>query len=95
MQFEVATHRMANEFNSPIALDHLEYTLARRTTPAWAPQLNAQRQTEVLIRRDGEHLAVFSDRWRMQGVQREFPGIVLESLTIADPIAGSVTGLTS
>jgi peptide chain release factor 3 len=93
MQFEVATHRMANEFNSPISLDHLEYSLARRTTPAWAPQLNAQRQAEVLIRRDGEHLAVFSDRWRMQGVQREFPGMVLESLTIAasltDPVAGS------
>lgn len=84
MQFEVAAHRMSQEFNSPIALEHLDYTLARRTTAQWAPRLATERQTEVLIRRNGEHLAVFSDRWRLQSVQREHPGAVLESLSTFD-----------
>lgn len=84
MQFEVAAYRMSQEFNSPITLEHLDYTLARRTTAQWAPRLATERQTEVLTRRNGEHLAVFSDRWRLQSVQREHPDAVLESLSIAD-----------
>jgi peptide chain release factor 3 len=82
MQFEVAAHRMSQEFNSPITLERLDYTLARRTTAPWAPRLATERQTEVLTRRNGEHLAVFSDRWRLQSVQREYPDAVLESLSI-------------
>lgn len=84
MQFEVATHRMANEFNSPILLDHLGYTLARRTSRDWVARLDAERQVEVLVRRDGELLALFSDRWRLQSVQREYPDAVLEPLTITE-----------
>jgi peptide chain release factor 3 len=81
MQFEVATHRMSYEFNSPVALDHLDYTLARRTTPEWVARLNAEREVEVLHRRDGELLALFSNRWRLQSVQREYPHAVLSPLT--------------
>jgi peptide chain release factor 3 len=92
MQFDVAAHRMSQEFNSPITLEHLDYTLARRTTAQWAPRLAGERQTEVLLRRNGEHLAVFSDRWRLQSVQRGHPDAVLESLTIADTAHTNTTG---
>jgi len=83
MQFEVAEHRMGHEFNSPITLERLDYTVARRTRQDWVPILNSQRETEVLLRTDGTHLALFSTRWRMQSVQRELRDAVLEPLTLA------------
>ena len=37
MQFEVATHRMENEFGAPLLLEHLGYSLARRTVAGVCP----------------------------------------------------------
>ncbi|MBI9115915.1 peptide chain release factor 3 [Sanguibacter suaedae] len=80
MQFEVAEHRMATEFNSPVTLDRLQYEIALRTTPEWIDQLNAQLGVEVLQREDGEHLALFPDRWRVTSVRNRLPDAVLEPL---------------
>jgi peptide chain release factor 3 len=38
---------------------------------------------EVLSRTDGELLAIFSDRWRLQSVERELPDAVLEALVVS------------
>src|SRR5204862_3431482 len=59
MQFEVAQHRMDNEFNAPVTLDRLDYSLARRTDRHWAKVLNSESGVEVLERGDGELLALF------------------------------------
>lgn len=83
MQFEVAEHRMNNEFNAPVRLERLAYSLARRTTPEWVPELSRQRGVEVLERGDGALMALFPDRWRLAGVQRELPEAVLEPLIAA------------
>jgi peptide chain release factor 3 len=83
MQFEVAEHRMAGEFNSPISLDRLGYSLARRTDPEGRDRLRGQRAVEVLSRTDGVLLAVFSDRWRLQSVERELEGILLAPLVVS------------
>ena len=83
MQFEVAVHRMAGEFNSPISLDRLEYSLARRTDGDGRDRLRGQRAVEVLSRNDGVLLAVFSDRWRLQSVERELKDILLEPLVVS------------
>jgi len=83
MQFEVAEHRMANEFNSPVSLDRLGYSLARRTDVAGRDRLRGQRSVEVLSRSDGVLLAVFSDRWRLQSVQRDLDGILLAPLVVS------------
>jgi peptide chain release factor 3 len=83
MQFEVAEHRMGHEFGAPVTLERLDYSLARRTDHASAPALNAQRSVEVLSRTDGELLAIFSDRWRLQSVERELPDAVLEPLVVS------------
>ncbi len=80
MQFEVASHRMANEFNSPVALDFLEYSLARRTRREDVAALNTQPGVEVLARGDGALLALFPDKWRLGTVQSRHPGLVLEPL---------------
>ncbi|RBP63633.1 peptide chain release factor 3 (bRF-3) [Brevibacterium sanguinis] len=83
MQFEVAEDRMTNEFNAPCNLERLNFSLARRTTPECVPTLARERSVEVLSRSDGELLALFSDRWRLQGVQKNHPDLVLEPLVVS------------
>ncbi len=84
MQFEVAEHRMANEFSAPVRLDRLEYTLARLTDRDWAKVLDRESGVEVLERSsDGALLALFAGNWRLQRVLRDHPDVVLEHLVAA------------
>jgi peptide chain release factor 3 len=81
LQYDVVLHRLEHEFGARADLDHLDYTLARRTDAEGARVLAGQRATEVLTRRhDGALLALFSDKWRLGQVQREHPDILLEPL---------------
>ncbi|MFF3222449.1 peptide chain release factor 3 [Nocardia suismassiliense] len=80
MQFEVVTARMLTEFNVETKLDNLPYTLARRTDAASADELGKQRGVEVFTRSDGALLALFSDKWRLQYIEKEFPKLTLEPL---------------
>jgi peptide chain release factor 3 len=79
MQFEVATHRFTNEFNAPVRLEPLGFSLARRAREEDLPILQAQRGIEVLTRGDGVMLALFPDRWRLQFVLRDHPSLVLRA----------------
>jgi len=84
MQFEVAEHRMAQEFSAPVRMDRLEYTMARRTDPRWAPVLDRESGVEVLFRgADGALLALFAGTWRLARVQRDHPDVVLAPLVAA------------
>jgi peptide chain release factor 3 len=81
LQFDVVLHRLEHEFGARAELDHLHYTLARRTDAEGTRALAGQRSVEVLTRRhDGAILALFSDKWRLGQIQREHPGITLEPL---------------
>jgi len=82
MQFEVAEHRMAHDFSSPVRLERLSYTRAMTTTREWVAKLDAEHGVEVLHRQDGALLALFSDIWRVSAVRRAHPDVVL-----ADPAA--------
>jgi peptide chain release factor 3 len=74
-------HRLEHEFGARAELDHLDYTLARRTDAESARALGGQRGTEVLTRRhDGALLALFSDKWRLGQIRREHPDLLLEPL---------------
>src|SRR3984885_1816089 len=67
LQFDVVLHRLEHEFGARCDLDHLDYTLARRTDVAGADGLRGLRAVEVLTRRqDGGLLALFSDKWRLR-----------------------------
>ena len=83
MQFEVASHRMANEFGAPIALEGLPYTVARICDPDGAEILQKLASVEVFTRTDGVLLAVFSTKWRLENVARENPTVSLRSLVAA------------
>ena len=83
LQFEVASHRMAAEFNAPIALEPLPYTIARAVDPEDAPFVDKQVSMETLTRTDGVMLALFSTKWRLQGFQEDNPDVRLHSLVAA------------
>ena len=81
LQFDVVLNRLEHEFGARAELEHLGYTLARRTDPEGAASLAGQRGAEVLTRRlDGARLALFTDKWRLAAIQREKPGIMLDTL---------------
>ncbi|NKY48826.1 peptide chain release factor 3 [Nocardia vermiculata] len=83
MQFEVVTARMQAEFNVETQLDFLPYQLARRTDSESRAELDRQRGVEVFTRSDGAILALFSDKWRLQYIQKEMPELTLELLVAA------------
>ncbi|GAC68616.1 peptide chain release factor 3 [Gordonia soli NBRC 108243] len=80
MQFEVVTARMKSEFGVDTVVEPLGYSLARRTDADSAPELDRQRGVEVFTRTDGALLALFSDRWRLQFIEKEHPDLTLEPL---------------
>ena len=81
LQFDVVLNRLEDEFGARAELEHLGYTLARRTDPEGAASLAGQRGAEVLTRRlDGALLALFTDKWRLAAIRREKPGIMLDTL---------------
>ncbi len=81
LQFDVVLNRLEHEFGARAELEPLGYTLARRTDPEGAASLAGQRGAEVLTRRlDGALLALLTDKWRLAAIQREKPGIMLDTL---------------
>lgn len=83
MQFEVTSHRMATEFNCPITLEPLPYTVARAIDPQDAARVDRQVSMEILTRSDGVMLALFTTKWRMQGFAEDHPDLRLHSLVAA------------
>ena len=83
MQFEVTSHRMATEFNCPITLEPLPYTVARAIDPQDAALVDRQVSMEILTRSDGVMLALFTTKWRMKGFAEEHPDVTLHSLVAA------------
>jgi peptide chain release factor 3 len=80
MQFEVATHRLENEFGAPIELSATPYTIARRTDAESAPRLNAMQGVSVLSREDGTQLALFESKYWMDRVLTDHPELTLERM---------------
>ncbi|MCC8927068.1 peptide chain release factor 3 [Rhodococcus sp. BGS-1C] len=83
MQFEVVTARMKSEFGVDSRLEPLGYSVARRTDAASATELGRQRGVEVFTRTDGALLALVSDKWRLQYIEKEMPELTLEPLVAA------------
>jgi peptide chain release factor 3 len=86
LQFEVVSARLADEFGAPVKLDRLDYQIARRTDAAGVETLKGAVGIEVLTRRiDGELLALFPHKWRLQAVAQNNPDLLLAPL-VADTI---------
>jgi peptide chain release factor 3 len=81
LQFDVVLHRLEHEFGAKSELSHLDFELARLTDAAGVEALRGIRGCEVLTRRlDGVLLALFADKWRLNAIQRDNPGVRLDVL---------------
>ena len=89
MQFEVAVHRLENEFGAPVELSPTSYSVARRTDAASAPALRAMRGVDVLGRSDGTLIAVFESVYWLDRLAADQPELVLEPL-VAGALAETV-----
>ncbi len=81
LQFDVTADRLEHEYGVPVELEHLGYTIARRTDVSGAAELAGKRGAEVLTRRlDGALLVLFTDRWRLTTIKHDHPGLRLDPL---------------
>ncbi len=80
LQFEVATHRLENEFGAPVELSMTRYRVARRTDEASRPELRAMQGVDVLGRSDGALLAVFESVYWLERLEAEHPELTLDRL---------------
>jgi peptide chain release factor 3 len=80
MQFEVAVHRLENEFGAPVELSPTSFRVARRTDAASAEQLRAMRGVRIVERADGTLLALFESTYWVDRLEQEHPDLVLDRL---------------
>lgn len=77
MQFEVTEQRMSEEFNAPVRLEPLAYTMARVIGRTDIRSIEAVLGSEVLQRGNGEALVLFTDRWKMRRFEQTNPDVPL------------------
>ncbi|KLR61612.1 bacterial peptide chain release factor 3 (bRF-3) [Actinobacteria bacterium IMCC26207] len=80
LQFEVAKHRLENEFGAPVEFSMTNYKVARRTDAESAPTLRAMQGVDVLARSDGTLLAVFESSYWLDRLIAEQPELTLDRL---------------
>jgi len=80
LQFDVVQYRMTHEFRSPVVFNELPYTTARIVAAADAALLRSKRDVEVVEHASGEMFALFTDEWRVRGIERDNPELKLQKL---------------
>ena len=85
MQFEVATHRLENEFGAPVELSMTNYSVARLTDEESMSELRSMQGVDVLARSDGTLLALFESPYWLDRLVGERPELMLEKL-----VAGAI-----
>ncbi|MFV0308580.1 MAG: peptide chain release factor 3 [Desertimonas sp.] len=85
LQFDVFGHRLASEFNAPTEILTAGYQAIRRTDKESAPRLREIGGIRILHRSDGEMVALFENRYRLQRLEADEPDLTLEPL-----VAGAI-----
>jgi peptide chain release factor 3 len=80
MQFDVAVHRLENEFGAPVELNPSSYNVARLTDEASEPELRAMSGVTVMARADGARYALFESPYWLERVERDNPELTLDRL---------------
>jgi len=81
LQFEVTVARLKAEFDVPATIDNLPYQLARLTDSEGAARLRTAPGVEVFSRpRDGAFLVALPNKYRIQTIVNDYPGLKLEPL---------------
>ncbi|MFM8862151.1 MAG: peptide chain release factor 3 [Acidimicrobiia bacterium] len=80
MQFEVAVHRLENEFGAPVELSPTSWRVARRTDRPSAERLRGVRGVGILEKADGTLMALFESQYWLERLESDDPDLVLERL---------------
>jgi peptide chain release factor 3 len=80
MQFDVAVHRLENEFGAPTELSPTNFRVARRTDETSAEMLKGMRGVRIAQRADGSMLALFESQFWVERLEHDHPELVLERL---------------
>ena len=80
LQFEVAQHRLENEFGAPVELNAVSWTVARVTDAESADVLRGMPGVTVAARSDGELLALFESPYWLQRLEADKPELRLEKM---------------
>ncbi len=80
LQFEVAQHRLENEFGAPVELNVCSWTTARITDEESADKLRGMTGVTVAARSDGQLLALFESPYWLQRLEMDQPDLVLSKL---------------
>jgi len=82
MQFEVAVHRLTEEFGANVDLTPLEFKIARLTDAAGEQALHGWREAEVLHRANGARYALFRSDFWLERFQRDHPDVRLDTVFV-------------
>ena len=80
MQFEVAKHRLENEFGTPVQMSPTAYKVARLTDEEGEAILARSWEADVLHRSDGSRFALFKSPFQLERLEREQPDLVLDRI---------------
>ena len=80
LQFDVFADRLSVEFNAPIELTSAPYEAIRLTDEASARRLREIGGIRGLERGDGQLVALFESRYRLQRIENDEPSLVLEHI---------------
>jgi len=80
LQFDVALHRLREEFGAEPRFDPAPYALARRTDGIGRDALVGRRGVKVAARTDGTLLAIFTSQAWLDGALRDHPNITLDPI---------------
>ncbi len=80
LQFEVFSHRLEHEFNSPAEIGSLAYQAIRITDEQSADRLRQIGGVRILKRGDGALVALFENRYRLQRLETDEPKLKLEHI---------------
>src|SRR3546814_13859253 len=86
MQFEVALHRLENEFGAPTELSPTTWRIARRTDEASTAPLRGMQGVAVYVRADGTRYALFESPYWLARVAGDHPALVLERTVAEGPV---------
>lgn len=80
LQFDVALHRLTEEFGAQPRFESAPYSIARRTDEDGRDVLTGRRGVELVSRRDGTILALFRSRAWLDAAQRDHSEVTLEPI---------------
>jgi peptide chain release factor 3 len=77
LQFEVFAHRLGSEFGAPTDIYPTSYQAIRLTDAASADRLRRAGGIRIIVRGDGELVALFENKYRLQRLLNDEPELTL------------------